>query len=58
MTACTAAFVWVLTRRPVEPLYRAVLIPLLGVFGVAVRALVRRPDLTRSATLYLLADGA
>ena len=34
MTACTAAFVWVLTRRPVEPLYRAVLIPLLGVFGV------------------------
>lgn len=35
MTAATAAFAWVLTRRPIEPVYRAVLIPSLGIFGVA-----------------------
>lgn len=34
MTACTAAFAWALTRRPIEPLYRAVLIPSLGMFGI------------------------
>jgi hypothetical protein len=34
MTACTAAFAWLLTRRVVEPIYRSVLIPGLGVFGV------------------------
>jgi hypothetical protein len=35
MAACTAAFAWVLTRPIVEPVYRAVLIPGLGLFGVA-----------------------
>jgi ABC-type nickel/cobalt efflux system permease component RcnA len=34
MAACTAAFVWVLTRPAIEPLYRTLLIPLLGAFGV------------------------
>ena len=34
MAACTAAFAWVLTRPLVEPLYRTVLIPGLGLFGV------------------------
>jgi ABC-type nickel/cobalt efflux system permease component RcnA len=34
MAACTAAFAWVLTRPVIEPLYRAVLIPGLGAFGV------------------------
>jgi ABC-type nickel/cobalt efflux system permease component RcnA len=34
MAACTAAFTWVLTRPAVEPVYRSVLIPLLGVFGM------------------------
>ena len=34
MAACTAAFAWVLTRPAVEPLYRTVLIPALGAFGV------------------------
>ncbi len=34
MAACTTAFAWVLTRAAVEPLYRTVLIPALGVFGV------------------------
>ena len=34
MTVCTTAFAWVLTRDAVEPLYRTVLIPLLGVFGL------------------------
>jgi High-affinity nickel-transport protein len=34
MAACTAAFAWVLTRPIVEPLYRTVLIPGLGMFGV------------------------
>jgi hypothetical protein len=34
MTVCTAGFAWVLTRPLVEPLYRTVLVPGLGVFGV------------------------
>jgi ABC-type nickel/cobalt efflux system permease component RcnA len=34
MAACTAAFAWVLTRPIVEPIYRTVLIPGIGVFGV------------------------
>jgi ABC-type nickel/cobalt efflux system permease component RcnA len=34
MAACTAAFTWVLTRPIVEPVYRSVLIPALGLFGV------------------------
>jgi High-affinity nickel-transport protein len=34
MAALTAAFAWVLTRPIVEPVYRAVLIPALGAFGV------------------------
>ena len=34
MAACTAAFAWILTRPLVEPVYRAVLIPGLGLFGV------------------------
>jgi uncharacterized membrane protein len=34
MAVCTAAFAWVLTRPIVEPVYRTVLIPALGMFGV------------------------
>jgi hypothetical protein len=34
MTACTAGFAWVLTRPAIEPIYRTVLVPGLGVFGV------------------------
>jgi hypothetical protein len=34
MAACTAAFAWVLTRPIIEPVYRNVLIPGLGLFGV------------------------
>lgn len=34
MAACTTALAWVLTRRLVEPVYRTVLIPALGLFGV------------------------
>jgi ABC-type nickel/cobalt efflux system permease component RcnA len=34
MAALTGAFAWVLTRRVVEPVYRAVLIPALGLFGL------------------------
>jgi high-affinity nickel permease len=34
MAACTAAFAWVLTRPVIEPVYRTVLIPGLGVFGL------------------------
>jgi high-affinity nickel permease len=34
MAICTAAFAWVLTRPIVEPVYRSVVIPALGVFGV------------------------
>jgi ABC-type nickel/cobalt efflux system permease component RcnA len=34
MAALTAAFAWVLTRPLVEPVYRTVLIPALGAFGI------------------------
>jgi high-affinity nickel permease len=34
MAACTAAFAWLLTRPLIEPLYRTVLIPALGSFGM------------------------
>jgi hypothetical protein len=34
MAACTAALAWVLTRPMIEPVYRSVLIPSLGLFGV------------------------
>lgn len=34
MAALTAAFAWVLTRPIVEPVYRTVMIPALGAFGV------------------------
>jgi hypothetical protein len=34
MAAFTAAFAWVLTRPLIEPVYRSVLIPALGLFGV------------------------
>jgi ABC-type nickel/cobalt efflux system permease component RcnA len=34
MAACTAVFAWILTRPLVEPVYRSVLIPGLGLFGV------------------------
>ncbi|HMJ03310.1 MAG TPA: hypothetical protein VK506_10230 [Conexibacter sp.] len=34
MALCTSAFAWVLTRRALEPVYRTVLIPGLGLFGV------------------------
>lgn len=34
MALCTTAFAWVLTRRIVEPVYRAVVIPALGTFGL------------------------
>jgi ABC-type nickel/cobalt efflux system permease component RcnA len=34
MTLCTTAFAWVLTRRVVAPLYRTVLIPAFGLFGL------------------------
>jgi hypothetical protein len=34
MTACTAGFAWVLTRPVIEPVYRTVLVPGLGVFGM------------------------
>jgi ABC-type nickel/cobalt efflux system permease component RcnA len=34
MTLCTTAFAWLLTRRIVEPVYRRVLIPVMGLFGV------------------------
>jgi hypothetical protein len=35
MTACTSAFAWALTRPAVAPLYRAALMPAVGVFGLA-----------------------
>ena len=35
MATCTGAFAWVLTRRPIEPVYRTVLISLLGLFGLS-----------------------
>lgn len=34
MALCTTAFAWVLTRPSLEPVYRNVLIPVFGVFGV------------------------
>jgi ABC-type nickel/cobalt efflux system permease component RcnA len=34
MAALTAAFAWVLTRPIIEPVYRGILIPALGLFGV------------------------
>ncbi|HYP47427.1 MAG TPA: hypothetical protein VEQ61_02205 [Thermoleophilaceae bacterium] len=34
MAVCTSCFAWVLTRPVIEPLYRTVLIPSLGAFGV------------------------
>jgi high-affinity nickel permease len=34
MTLCTTAFAWLLTRRLVAPIYRTVLIPALGLFGL------------------------
>jgi high-affinity nickel permease len=35
MIGCTSAFAWVLTRPLIEPLYRRVLIPALGLFALA-----------------------
>ena len=34
MALCTSAFAWVLTRRVVDPIYRSVLIPAFGLFGL------------------------
>ena len=34
MAAFTAAFAWILTRPAIEPVYRGVLIPLVGAFGL------------------------
>ena len=34
MVACAAAFTWILTRPAIEPIYRSVLIPVLGLFGM------------------------
>ena len=34
MAAWTTAFAWVLTRPLIEPVYRTVLIPVLGLFGL------------------------
>ena len=34
MAACTTVFAWVLTRPLIEPVYRRVLIPVLGLFGL------------------------
>jgi high-affinity nickel permease len=34
MAACTTVFAWVLTRPVIEPVYRSVLIPAMGLFGV------------------------
>ena len=35
MAGLTGAFAWLLTRPLIEPLYRTVLIPALGLFGLA-----------------------
>ena len=35
MALCTTAFAWLLTRRVIDPLYRAVLIPAFGLFGLS-----------------------
>jgi hypothetical protein len=34
MALCTTAFAWVLTRRLIDPVYRMVLIPAFGIFGL------------------------
>jgi hypothetical protein len=34
MALCTSAFAWVLTRPAIDPLYRGVLVPAFGVFGL------------------------
>ena len=34
MTLCTTVFAWLLTRRLIDPLYRTVLIPAFGLFGL------------------------
>jgi hypothetical protein len=34
MALCTSAFAWLLTRPVIDPLYRTVLIPAFGVFGL------------------------
>jgi hypothetical protein len=34
MALCTTAFAWLLNRRLIDPVYRAVLIPAFGLFGV------------------------
>jgi ABC-type nickel/cobalt efflux system permease component RcnA len=34
MTLCTTALAWLLTRRLIDPLYRTVLIPAFGIFGL------------------------
>jgi ABC-type nickel/cobalt efflux system permease component RcnA len=34
MTLCTTGFAWILTRPVVQPVYRTVLIPALGLFGL------------------------
>ena len=34
MTICTTAFAWVLTRPLIDPIYRNVLIPAFGLFGL------------------------
>lgn len=34
MAAFTAAFAWILTRPAIEPVYRGILIPLVGTFGL------------------------
>jgi ABC-type nickel/cobalt efflux system permease component RcnA len=35
MAMCTTAFAWLLTRRVIDPIYRGVLIPAFGLFGVS-----------------------
>jgi high-affinity nickel permease len=35
MALCTTAFAWLLTRRVIDPVYRSVLIPVFGLFGLA-----------------------
>jgi hypothetical protein len=34
MTLCTAAFAWALTRPVIEPLYRRLVLPAMGAFGL------------------------
>jgi hypothetical protein len=34
MALCTTAFAWLLTRPVIDPVYRTVLIPAFGIFGV------------------------